>query len=147
MVDGLAPGAPIPDYARPLLEGTPIAFMTTMRPDGRMSTNPVSLLFDGTHVRVSTCTNRRKYRNLQADDRITVCVVQPGNLNRYIEIRGRAVIEPDPDRHFINEMARQYMGADEYPFDRPGDERVVITVIPERVSSPRIPLADDPPYS
>jgi PPOX class probable F420-dependent enzyme len=140
VVDALPPGAPIPEYARPLLEGTPIAFMTTMRPDGRMSTNPVSLLFDGTHVQVSTC-------NLVADDRITVCVVQPGNLNRYIEIRGRAVIEPDPDRSFINRMARHYMDADEYPFDRPGDERVVITVIPERVSSPRIPLADDPPYS
>jgi PPOX class probable F420-dependent enzyme len=147
VVDALPPGAAIPEYARSLLEGTPIAFMTTMRPDGRMSTNPVSLLFDGTHVQVSTCTNRRKYRNLVADDRITVCVVQPGNLNRYIEIRGRAVIEPDPDRSFINRMARHYMDADEYPFDRPGDERVVITVIPERVSSPRIPMADDPPYS
>ena len=146
MVDSLPAGAPIPEYARALLEGTPIAFMTTMRPDGRMSTNPVSLLFDGTHVRVSTVTTRRKHRNLLADSRVTICVVQPGNLNRYVEIRGRAVIEPDPDRAFINAMARQYMNADEYPFDRPGDERVVITVIAERVSSPRIPLADDPPY-
>jgi PPOX class probable F420-dependent enzyme len=138
--------AAIPSFARPLLEGTPIAFMTTMRPDGRMSTTPVSLLFDGTHVRISTVKSRRKYRNLLADDRITVCVVQPDNLNRYVEIRGRAVVEPDEDRSFINRIARQYMDADEYPFDRPGDERVVITVIAERVSSPRIPLADDPPY-
>jgi PPOX class probable F420-dependent enzyme len=143
---GRPPGAPIPAYARSILEGTPIAFMTTMRPDGRMSTNPVSLLFDGAHVRISTVKGRRKLRNLLADDRVTICVVQPDNLNRYVEIRGRAAVEADGDRSFINRMARQYMDADEYPFDRPGDERVIITVIAETVSSPRIPLADDPPY-
>jgi PPOX class probable F420-dependent enzyme len=139
-------GAPIPAYARSLLEGTPIAFMTTMRPDGRMSTNPVSLLFDGAYVRISTVKARKKYRNVLTDDRVTICVVQPDNLNRYVEIRGRAVVEADDDRSFINQMARQYMGVDEYPFDRPGDERVVIKIIAERVSSPKIPLADDPPY-
>ena len=80
----------IPERARPLLEGRPIAFMTTMRPDGRMSTNPVAIVFDGTTLRISTITSRRKYRNLAADDRITVCVVQPDNLNRYVEIHAVA---------------------------------------------------------
>jgi PPOX class probable F420-dependent enzyme len=142
-----ATGAPIPDHALGLLSGTPIAFMTTMRPDGRMSTNPVSVLYDGSHVRVSTVRGRKKVRNLEADDRVTLCVVQPGNLNRYVEIRGRAVVEPDVDRAFINEIARVYMGVDDYPFDPPGDQRVVVTVIAEQVSAPWVPLADDPPYS
>jgi PPOX class probable F420-dependent enzyme len=136
----------IPERARPLLEGRPIAFMTTMRPDGRMSTNPVAIVYDGSTLRISTITGRRKYRNLIADDRITVCVVQPGNLNRYVEIRGRAIVEPDAHRAFVDAMAKQYMDVDVYPFDRPGDERVVITVVPESVSCPAIPLADDPPY-
>jgi len=144
---GATDPAPIPEHARKLLEGTPIAFMSTMRPDGRMSTNPVSALFDGDHVRVSTVRSRRKVRNLVADDRVTLCIVQPGNLNRYVEIRGRAVVEPDTDRAFIDEIARAYMGVDAYPFDAPGDERVVVTVIPEQVSAPLVPLADDPPYS
>ena len=90
--------------------------MTTMRPDGRMSTNPVAMIFVGTHVRISTTADRRKIRNLSADDRVTVCVVQPGNLNRYVEIRGRAVLEPDDDRTFIDSIAQRYMGADRYPF-------------------------------
>jgi hypothetical protein len=141
------PPASIPEHARALLEGTPIAFMTTMRPDGRMSTNPVSVFFDGTHLQVSTVQSRLKVRNLEADDRVTLCVVQPGNLNRYVEIRGRARMEPDVDRAFINRIARLYMGVDEYPFDQPGDERVVVTVMPEQVSAPWVPLADDPPYS
>lgn len=142
----LPAGTPIPEHARGLLAGTPIAFMTTMRPDGRMSTNPVSVAYDGSHVRVSTVRGRRKVRNLEADDRVTLCVVQPGNLNRYVEIRGRAVMEPDTDRAFIDQIARDYMGVDEYPFDHDGTERVVVTVIAEQVSSPGVPLADDPPY-
>jgi PPOX class probable F420-dependent enzyme len=139
--------APLSDHVRALLDGTPIAFMTTMRPDGRMSTNPVSMLYDGKRLRVSTVRSRKKVRNLVADERVTLCVVQPGNLNRYVEIRGRGVVEPDVDRAFINEIARVYMGVDEYPFDAPGDERVVVTVIPEQVSAPLVPLADNPPYS
>lgn len=144
--DELRP-APIPEHARALLEGTPIAFMTTMRPDGRMSTNPVSVFYDGSQVRVSTVRSRKKVRNLEADNRVTLCVVQPGNLNRYVEIRGRAFVEQDVDRAFINEIARIYMGVDEYPFDQPGDERMVVRVIAEQVSAPWVPLADNPPYS
>ena len=138
---------PIPAHLQPLLEGTPIAFVTTMRPDGRMSTNPVAMLFDGTHIRISATADRKKIRNLEADDRITLCVVQPGNLNRYVEIRGRAVLTPDDDRTFIDAIAQRYMGADRYPFDKDWQRRVTVTVIAEKISAPDIPLADAPPYS
>jgi PPOX class probable F420-dependent enzyme len=137
---------PVPAHVEPLLRGTPIAFMTTVRPDGRLSTNPVALIFDGEHILVSTVTKRQKYRNLVADDRVTLCVVQPGNLNRYVEVRGRAVLAPDRDRRLIDEIARVYMGQDHYPLDQDGDERVVVTVVPEQISSPAIPFADAPPY-
>ena len=106
----------------------------------------MAVVFDGSTIRLSTTTNRKKYRNLMADDRITLCVVQPDNLNRYVEIRGRAVVDPDEGRAFINQVARQYMDVDHYPFDRPVDVRVVIRVIPEKFSSVEVPLADDPPY-
>jgi PPOX class probable F420-dependent enzyme len=139
-------GVEIPAELHGLLSGTPIGFVTTMRPDGRMSTNPVALLFEDGHILISTTKDRRKYRNLRADDRITVCVVQPDNLNRYLEVRGRAELHDDPERAVINRVAKRYMNADEYPFDRPGQERVTITVVAEAVSSPPIPLSDKPPY-
>ena len=135
----------IPERVRPLLQGRPIAFVTTMRPDGRMSTNPMALMFDGETIRLSTTTHRKKHRNLLADDRITICVVQPDNLNRYVEIRGRATIAADTDRAFINALTRHY-GIEKYTYDRPEDVRVILTVIPERISSPTIPYADKPPY-
>lgn len=138
---------PIPAYLAGLCAGTPVAFMTTIRPDGRLSTNPVAVVLgDDGLLRVSTTTARRKYRNLRADDRVTLCIVQPGNLNRYVEVRGRARLEIDEDRSFIDSIAARYMGVDEYPFDRPDDVRVTITVLPEQISAPDIPLADAPPY-
>jgi PPOX class probable F420-dependent enzyme len=140
------PTKAVPDQVRGLFEGRPVAFVTTVRPDGLLSTNPMAVVLDGDQVRLSTVTNRKKVRNLLADDRITVCVIQPANFNRYVEIRGRAVMEPDTDRCFIDGIARKYMDADRYPFDRPGEQRVTITVLAEQFSFPAIPLADDPPY-
>jgi len=147
--DGEAAGGAvaIPNEVRPLFDGKPVAFVTTMRPDGRMSTTPMAVVLgDDGIIRLSTITSRRKVRNLLADDRISICVVQPDNLNRYVEVRGRAVLEPDPDRSFIDSIAQRYMDVDRYPFDRSGDERVTISLVPEHVSSPAIPLADDPPF-
>jgi hypothetical protein len=106
----------------------------------------MAVVLEGDRIRLSTVTNRKKYRNLLFDDRITVCVIQPTNPNRYVEIRGRAVLEPDSDRSFIDQIAHKYMDADRYPFDQQADERVTITVIAEQISCPSIPLADDPPY-
>jgi hypothetical protein len=46
-------------------------------------------------------------------------------------VRGKLVrIDPDPDLAFINKMAQKYLGAEKYPWHRPGDERVVIVVEP-----------------
>ena len=102
-------------------------------------------MWDGVHVRVSTLKSRKKYRNLLRDPRVAISIPHRNNPNRYIEIRGIAELTDDPDCSFVNSMARHYMGVDEYPFDKPGDERVTITIHAEQVSAPDIPLADDPP--
>jgi PPOX class probable F420-dependent enzyme len=144
--DGRA-SVPIPAGVLDILADKPTAFVTTMRPDGRMSTTPMAVLFDGEHLRLSTTKDRRKHRNLLADDRITVCVPHRNNPNRYVEVRGRAVVDDDVDRAFIDSIAAAYMGVDRYPFDPPEAERVTITVIAEHVSAPGIPLADAPPQA
>lgn len=145
MTDPTERSRPIPAYVHDILTDKPTAYLATMRPDGAMSVTPMGMLFDGTVIRLSTTKDRKKYRNLLADDRVTVCVPHRNNPNRYVEVRGRAVLTDDTDRTFVNTIAKTYMGVDVYPFDRPGQERVTITVIAERVSAPRIPLADDPP--
>jgi PPOX class probable F420-dependent enzyme len=143
----LEASVPIPDPVHDILTDKPTGFVATMRPDGRMSVTPVGLMFDGAHVRFSTTKDRKKYRNLLADDRVTITVPHRNNPNRYVEIRGRARLDDDPEHRFIDALAQHYMGVDTYPFDRPGQERVTVTIVAEHVSAPDIPLADAPPQA
>lgn len=136
---------PIPASCHDILTDRPIAHFATIRPDGRLSVNPVSLIWDGRHVRVSTVKSRQKYRNLLRDPRVAMSIPHRNNPNRYVEIRGIAELTEDTDRSFINSIACHYLDTDVYPFDAPGAERVTITIHAEQVSTPEIPLADNPP--
>lgn len=133
----------IPEAAHALLRDQPIGHLATIRRDGRLSVNPVALLFDGRCIRVSTTKDRVKYRNLLADPRVAISVPQRDNPNVYIEVRGTARVEDDVGRRFIDQIAVAYMGQDTYDLDPPGAERVVVTIDAEQVSMPQIPLADD----
>jgi PPOX class probable F420-dependent enzyme len=95
-------------------------------------------MFDGEAVWVSSLRRSRKVRNLESDPRASICIIDRENPLHYALFRGQADVWPDPDRLKVNEMARLYMGLDEYPYDRPGDERVVIRMKPTAVSSPRV---------
>lgn len=139
--------APIPEHVHDILTDKPTGFVATLRPDGMLSVTPVGLMFDGHVVRFSTTKDRKKYRNLLHDDRIALAVPHRDNPNRYVELRGHAVVDDDLDHRFVDSLARHYMGVDRYPFDRPGQERVTVTIVAERVSAPSIPLADDPPQA
>jgi PPOX class probable F420-dependent enzyme len=136
---------PIPKECHDILKDLPIGHMATVRPDGRLSVNPVGLMFDGEYIRISTVKTRQKYKNLVNDPRIAISVPHRNNPNRYVEVRGIAELTDDPDRTFINSIARYYMNVDVYPFDKPGDQRATITIHAEQVSYPDIPLADAPP--
>jgi hypothetical protein len=136
---------PIPETHHDILLDRPTGHLATLRPDGRLSVNPVSPMWDGEHVRVSTTKSRKKYRNLRHDPRVAISIPHRNNPNRYVEIRGIAELTDDTDRSFVNSVARHYMGVDEYPFDQPGDERVTITIHAEQVSVLDIPLAEEPP--
>jgi PPOX class probable F420-dependent enzyme len=138
---------PIPESVHDILTDKPTGFVATIRPDGRLSVTPVALLFDGEVVRFSTTKDRKKYRNLRHDDRVTIAVAHRNNPNRYVEVRGRAELDDDADHSFIDSIAQHYMGAERYTFDSPWQERVTVTILAEHVSSPDIPLADRPPQA
>jgi PPOX class probable F420-dependent enzyme len=93
------------------------------------------VLWDGDTLRFSTGKSRRKVRNLRLDDRVTVCIPDPKNPVRYLEIRGHAEIADDADRGFINRIAREFMGMETYPYDPPGFERVTVTIRIAQVSA------------
>lgn len=135
----------IPEAAHALLRDKPTGHLATVRRDGRLSVNPVAVIFDGRSIRVSTTKTRVKYRNLLADPRVAISIPKRDNPNLYLEVRGTARVEDDVGRRFIDQIAQVYMGQDTYDLDPPGTERVVVTIDAEQVSMPTIPLAENPP--
>jgi hypothetical protein len=61
-------------------------------------------------------------------------VVNQENPYEYVEIRGRVVesTHEGADEQ-IDAMAKKYLDQDTYPFRRPGEVRLMITVEPEHV--------------
>lgn len=125
----------IPEDKRDLLDSTALAHVATVGPNGEPQNNPVWFGWDGELLSFSQTTGRQKFRNVRREPRVALSIVDPENPYRYLEVRGTVErIDPDPERAFINSMAKKYMGVDEYPWHQPGDERVVVVVRPERTT-------------
>ena len=137
--------AEIPESHYDILEGKNFAQVAMVMPNGSLANNIVAFNWDGEHIRFSTIKSRQKYKNLANDPRVALCIVDPNNAWRYLEIRGRVKLEDDKDRAFINSIAKKYMNVDEYPYDQAGDERVTFTVIPTRVRAEYVHSADGTP--
>lgn len=127
---------PIPDSHADILDKKAFASIATIGPSGEPQNNPIWFGWNGSQLRFSQTTTRQKYRNMRADRRVALSILDPDDPYRYIEVRGVVVdVEDDPDLDFINSMALKYLGLDRYPWHQADDERVVIVVEPTRTST------------
>ncbi|WP_285758938.1 PPOX class F420-dependent oxidoreductase [Nocardiopsis ansamitocini] len=125
----------VPQDRVAILTKRSFAHVATIGPDGEPQSNPVWIDWDGEFVKFSQTTGRQKYRNLQRDNRIALSAHDPDEPHRYLEIRGRIErVEDDVDNAFINKMAKKYINQDVYPWEQPGDHRVVLYVRPEHAT-------------
>ena len=121
--------------ARDLIEGKNLAHFVTLMKDGSPQVTPVWVDHDGTHVLINTAEGRQKPRNLARDSRVAMSIVDNDNLYKYVQIRGKVVeITREGAWEHINKLARKYRGAEtKYP-QRPGEQRIIIKILPEYVS-------------
>lgn len=78
----------IPPSHRDLFAMPVHGILSTLMPDGTPQSSLVWVDYDGCDVLVNTTLERQKTRNMQADPRVTVLVVDPANDSRWIEVRG-----------------------------------------------------------
>jgi PPOX class probable F420-dependent enzyme len=116
--------------ARLLLEPNP-AIITTLRKDGSAHSTLGWVDWDGEFVLINTVVGRLKERHLRRDDRITVCVVDRTNINRYIGVEGRVTLTTEGADQQVNRMSHDYLGKD-FVF-KPGMVRILAKFQPERV--------------
>lgn len=124
----------IPESHADLLEKPVIVSMATVQSNGQPQVTPVWADLEGGYVRINTVEGRQKHKNIVERPEVTVMAVDPENPFRYIEIRGKvARIESEGAIAHIDKLAKEYTGADEYPFKNPSETRVIAYLEPSRV--------------
>lgn len=121
----------VPTSHRDLLEAKGFAFVATIGPDTAPQVSPTWYVWDAAseQLLLSLTTRRQKYRNLRRVPLVAVCIPDPADPCRYLELRGGvAAVEIDENRVLINTLTKNYVDQDEHIGDDPGDVRVVIRI-------------------
>lgn len=122
----------LPQAFADLLNAPIVGVLTTIGPDAPHAA-PVWFCVDGDDVLVSSRANRQKHRNLVRDPRVSFTVIDPANTNRYVEIRGTALVTDDPTYATRDRVVQKHGYADGAAFDPPGAERITIRITPSKV--------------
>jgi PPOX class probable F420-dependent enzyme len=129
------PASTIPDSHADLFQKKSFANLVTLMPGGDPQVTPVWVDYDGKHILINTAQGRQKDKNLERDGRVALCILDPDNPYRYIEIRGKVAARTfdGADQH-IDAMAKKYLGQDKYPFRQPNEVRVLYKIQPQHVT-------------
>ena len=82
--------------------------LTTMMPDGQPQCSLMWCDYDGECACVNTTRERRKGRNMEANRKVSLLVVDPDDTGRYIEIRGEVELVEDGAIEQLDELTRRY---------------------------------------
>ena len=112
------------------------AFISTTMPDGSPQVTPVWVDTDGSHIIFNTASGRQKTRNLERDAKVAVAVMDRNNPYKYVQVRGHVSdITTEGANEHIDKMAKKYTGAERYGNHRPGEDRLIITIVPDKVQA------------
>ena len=122
----------INDEVKALVQGKNFATISTLLPKGQIQTHVVWVDCDDDHIVINTEVGLRKFKNVQADPRVTVTVWDKKNPYFFAEVRGHVVeIVTGPEaRANINALAQKYLEAD-YPNEWIHSERVILKIAPD----------------
>ena len=115
------------------------AFLATVDAKGRPQVTPIWVDSDGDYVLLNTAMGRVKQKNTKRNPRVAVAVLNMSNPYQYAAIRGR-VVEQIPGQtaeDHIDKLAKKYLDKDKYPFRQVGEKRVILRIVPERVTPPQ----------
>ena len=99
---------PIPDTHLDLVTRPIHGVLTTMMPDGQPQSSLVWCDYDGECARVNTTAERQKGRNMRANPKVTLLVVDPDDTTRYLALRGQAELVEDGALTHLDEITRAY---------------------------------------
>jgi PPOX class probable F420-dependent enzyme len=116
-----------------LLEQPNYAVISTLNEDGSIHSAIAWVNTENGSIAINSAVGRKWPTNLQRDPRVNVLVYESGNPYNYVEIRGRAEATREGADEHIDALSKKYIDQDEYPFRRPGEQRIKFVIAPERV--------------
>jgi PPOX class probable F420-dependent enzyme len=123
---------PIPVSHQRLLTEPVVAHLATVLPDGRPQVNPVWCDADGRYIYVNAAADRQKTRNMQRRAFATLLLADGPYF--WMEIRGRVIQSTtEGAMEHMHRLAQKYTVRETYTPLRPGEVRVIFTIVPERV--------------
>lgn len=98
---------------RGLLDGTAVAHLATVLPDGSPHCIPVFVGTEGDWVAIFTGPGSRKARNLRRDPRVALSLAPPDNPFSPVIVRGRVTewLEGDAAWEIVDRIAARYTGS------------------------------------
>jgi PPOX class probable F420-dependent enzyme len=131
---------PLPESHVDLLTRPIVAVLTTLMPDGQPHSCLVWTDFDGECARTDTSLERQSGRNMQANPKVSLLVVDPKNTARFLQIRGDAELVEVGALEHLDELTRKYTDHPCYyghvfPLEkRERETRVIVRIHARRIS-------------
>jgi PPOX class probable F420-dependent enzyme len=102
----------LPDNVRALLGRANFAHVATVLPSGAPHSVPVWIALEGDRLAFFTQPGSRKARNLEADPRVAISIVDHDEPYKMAQIRGRAVetVGGDEALAIMDRMSVRYTG-------------------------------------
>lgn len=128
---------PIPESHFDLFTRPIHGVLTTLMQDGQPQSSLVWYGYDGKHVYINTTRERQKGRNILADPRVSLLVVDPEDTSRYVEIRGDVEIIVENAVENLDQITRKYTCHPHYyeyiyPLEQKERETRIICIIHAR---------------
>jgi PPOX class probable F420-dependent enzyme len=137
---GTHQAVPVPASHLDLLTRPICGVLTTMGSDGQPQSSLVWTDWDGECARANTTLERRKGRNLRANPRVSLLVVDPDNTSRFVQIRGDAELVREGALEHLDTLTRQYTDHPCYyghvypPEQQARETRVIVRIHARRVT-------------
>lgn len=128
----------VPEPYKDLLadEKKAYVYLATTMKDGTPQVTPVWFNTDGEHILINSAAGRIKDKNMRARPNVALCITDPSNPYRYLQIQGKVVgyTTEGADEH-IDKLSFKYRGTEKYGSRKPNEQRVTYKIQPIKIDA------------